>query len=128
MSARAFVIAERLGQANAERLAVLVGGTSITIPDRLSAASALRARIGDDLAVLVVLHFGGLERIYVPRLAHSGPVDDRAVARLTNRGWSAKRIARKLECSERAIYSARRRNREGGERRNGAATTGRTGL
>lgn len=106
---------DKLGEENARKLSALVGGTQITVPDNLTAsvfnAGRLRERVGDGLFALLVFHFGGI-RLYVPQLAQDrrtgqDRIDPKAVERLTRRGWSAARIARKLGCSNRTVYKCR---------------------
>lgn len=105
------VIAARLGVENAERLASIAGGTRLHVPGILANAGRLKLRLGDDLAILVVLHFGD-SRLYVPlsltgRGATARKVDARTVLRLTRKGWSASRIARKIGCSDRTVHAIR---------------------
>jgi len=109
------LIEDKIGEEHARALSALVGGTQITVPDNLTASvfnsGRLRERIGDGLFALLVFHFGGT-RLYVPQLAQDRRtgqerVDPKAVERLTRRGWSAARIARKLGCSTRTVYKRR---------------------
>lgn len=114
MTRRSHLIAERLGRDNAKRLSQLVGGTRLHVPSRIVPPATggrdgfkrLARLLGHDLAVLVVLHFGD-SRLYVPRGSQSAPVDPRTVARLTRKGWSASRIARRLGCSDRTVHKHR---------------------
>jgi hypothetical protein len=110
MSRNASILVERLGLANAIQLAKAAGGTRIGVPTSLTGfrhhSDALQLRVGEELASLLVKHFGGT-RIYVPRMAPRPPVDTRLVIRLTKRGWSASRIARKLGCSDRTVHAKR---------------------
>jgi len=102
------VIAERLGDDAAARLSAIVGGTRLHVPGQLVNADRLKRLLGDDLAVLVVLHFGD-SRLYVPvpDPAARGTVDPRKIKRLALRGWSSARIARELKCSERTVDAKR---------------------
>lgn len=103
MSRRGFIIANRLGEAKAAQLSALVGGTRIAVPANLSNGDRLKRRIGDDLAILVILHFGGTSSLYVPVLERATVVEIEKVRRLAKSGHSAAAIARKLRCSERTI-------------------------
>jgi hypothetical protein len=110
------LIAKRLGPEQAERLSAIAGGTQLTIPDsltpRLDIRQPLRERLGDDLFALLVFHFPGA-RLYVPQCrTDTAPhrnkgIDQAEVARLTKRGWSVSRIARKLGCSDRTVSTKR---------------------
>jgi hypothetical protein len=110
----ASVIVRRLGPEAAAKLSAIAGGTRLHVPSRVTPPPTggrdgfkrLAKLLGHDLAVLVVLHFGD-SRIYVPRSTPPKPVDAKAVARLTKRGWSAARIARKLNCSDRTVHAKR---------------------
>ena len=110
------MITQRLGSDHAAELSRIVGGTRLHVPSRVEAPSTggrdgfkrLSALLGYDLAVLMILHFGD-SRIYVPRGTKSKPVDIRLVARLSRRGMSASRIAQRLNCSDKTVYSARRK-------------------
>jgi DNA-binding NarL/FixJ family response regulator len=101
------VIVDRLGHENAQRLADVAGGTRLSVPAQLANGARLRLLLGNDLATLVILHFGGLGRVYVPTMKLSPKVDARTVRRLSKRGWSASRIARELGCSERTVHTHR---------------------
>jgi hypothetical protein len=114
---------DKLGQDQATRLSAIVGGTQISVPDTVDAsafnAGTLRDRLGESLFVLLVFHFGGT-RLYVPQVAdqrQSGRrtgqarLDHKRVASLTKRGWSATRIARKLGCSDRAVFASRAKSK-----------------
>lgn len=112
---RSDLIPQRLGAENADRLAQLVGGSSINVPETMRCARSLKARLGDHLATLVVLHFGD-SRLYVPK--RFGPDDVRShridgveVVRLTAEKWTAAQIARHLRCSERTVHSWRAKHR-----------------
>jgi DNA-binding NarL/FixJ family response regulator len=107
------VIVDRLGEANAETLASIAGGTRLCVPRTLNGARYLRQRVGDSLAALLVFHFSG-QRLQVPRMAQSGPVNLREVIRLTRAGKSASSIARTLQCCDRAVYSRRAEARRKG--------------
>lgn len=107
MTRTATILVERLGLERAERLAAIAGGTVVSVPAQLANAARLRSVLGDDLATLVVLHFGGLGRVYVPRMKRALIVDRITVRRLSRKGWSACRIARHLGCSERTVYLKR---------------------
>jgi hypothetical protein len=107
------VLVDRLGRDNAERLVAISGGRRLSVPSRLAgrAHARLAALLGEDLAILVVLHFGD-SRLSVP-LSLDGPggartpLDARKIRRLAARGWTTARIARELNCSERAIHAKR---------------------
>lgn len=110
-------LVERLGQDDVNLLAEILGGTQVAVPVSLTGsafnAGTLRQRVGDRLFALLVFHFGGT-RIYVPqstRRTGQDPVDPKRIARLTKRGWSATRIARKLGCSERTVKAWRAKAR-----------------
>lgn len=110
------VIVDRIGPEHAEQLSRIVGGTRLHVPGNLANASRLKALLGDDLAILVILHFGD-SRLSVPlttqgRGAQGRPVDIRKVKRLVSRGWSSSRIARHLGCSERSVEAKRAKLRE----------------
>lgn len=114
MTRKAAIIVDRLGPDNAARLSRIAGGTRLHVPSRVEAPSTggrdgfkrLERLLGYDLAVLVVLHFGD-SRLYVPRADRSDPVDVKTVARLTRRGLSASKIAKKLKCSDRTVHAKR---------------------
>ena len=106
------LIAHRLGLEQAARLSAIVGGTRLSVPASLADAARLKRLVGEPLAIVLVLHFGG-SRIKVPTGAGSGgahgQVDVRRVARLLRKGWSNARIARKLHCAERSVERKRAR-------------------
>jgi hypothetical protein len=101
----------RLGPENAAKLSAAAGGTKLWVPGNLANAGRLRGLLGDDLAVLLVLHFGGA-RVSVPlstngRGAQGKRVDPKRVKRLIGRGWSDDRIARHLGCSGKTVFNHR---------------------
>jgi DNA-binding NarL/FixJ family response regulator len=99
-------ILRRLGPEDAQSLFREFGGTRLAIPATLKDAARLEAIFGHRLATRLVLHFGGT-RGYIP---HDGPtrrIDHKAAKSLIAKGISNARIARKLECSERAIEKLR---------------------
>lgn len=102
MSRRPGIIVERLGADNAKRLSSIVGGTRLSVPGLLANADRLKRLVGDDLAVLLVLHFGD-SRFYVPTGGPRAPVETAKVKRLSAKGHSSARIARALGCSERTV-------------------------
>lgn len=109
------LLVKRLGPSNAEHLTQVAGGTRLAIPSRLGGTGnhcgTLRDRVGDDLFVLLVLHFGG-SRIYVPRVGTRPSIaDPEAVEILSAHGWSASRIARTFGCTQRHIHKTRAKNR-----------------
>lgn len=106
MKRRATIIVDRLGQHDAERLAAIVGGTRLHVPGDPRNRGRLASLLGDDLALLVIFHFGD-SRFYVPTLAKTQGIDLRKLKRLANRGWSSARIARELKCSERTVDAKR---------------------
>jgi hypothetical protein len=115
MTTRPSAIVKRLGHEQAAALSAIVGGTKIDVPGNLTSSAfsvgRLRKRLGDGLFALLVFHFGGT-RIYVPQVdAGRARIDGAKVARLTQRGWSAARIARKIGCSDRAVYRSRAKAR-----------------
>ncbi len=122
MTKRSALIVERLGSANADRLSAIAGGTRLHVPLHVTTPASggrdgfkrLALLVGEDLAILLVLHFADT-RLYVPTGQPNRPVDAKAVSRLTKRGWSAARIARKLRCSDRAIHEARANVRQSKE-------------
>lgn len=109
------LIVQRLGAEKAAELSRIAGGTRLHVPSRITAPCTggrdgfkrLEKLLGYDLAVLVVLHFGD-SRPYIPRIARSGPVDARTVAKLTRRGLSAPDIAKRLRCSDRTVFAKRK--------------------
>lgn len=108
------LIAERLGDEPADRISALAGGARLAIPADLShpcATGALERLVGNELAVLLVLHFGG-QTVYVPTGKGSAPVDLGDVVRLTRAGKSARTIARRLACSDRTVYARRAEARQ----------------
>jgi len=107
---RPTVIADRIGPEQAARLSAIVGGTRLYVPPVLTDAARLKRTVGEPLAVLLVLHFGG-SRLKVPTGTGAGgaqgTVDIKRVARLLRKGWSNSRIARKCRCSERTVERKR---------------------
>lgn len=109
-------IEERLGPEYAEVLALVAGGRRLAVPMNLdpeNGSRALERLLGEKLAVLVVLHFGG-QTIYVPNRSSTGPngnVDLSAVVHLTRAGRSAAFIAQNQGCSDRMVYVLRRKAR-----------------
>jgi hypothetical protein len=65
ISRPASALVDRLGAENAARLSAVAGGTRLWVPSTLTDSDRLRKRLGDQLAVLMVLHFGG-GRVSVP--------------------------------------------------------------
>lgn len=111
------ILVERLGPERAAVLIEAAGGQRLTIPRGLEhggAPQALERLVGREIAVAIVLHFGG-ESFYVPnRRPAGGPrrVKVSSVVRMTRNGRSANYIARKLGCSERTVYARRAEARE----------------
>jgi hypothetical protein len=102
-------LVDRLGEENAAVVVKALGGTRVAVPDRLDHGrppSRLEQLFGAELAVLLVLHFGGTY-LYVPRLEEPGRLTLRRVVRMTRAGKSANAIARALRCSDRAVYLRR---------------------
>lgn len=114
MTSRSALIVDRLGRENAAKLSRIAGGTRLHVPGQLATPATggrngferLTRLVGPDLAVLLVLHFGD-SRLYVPTSRTGRPVDAKVVARLSRKGWSASRIARKLGCSDRTVHAKR---------------------
>lgn len=105
-----------IGADNLYRLAEAYGGTRIKVPADFDAANALRSQIGDDLAALVVFHFGGTV-IYVPTMkppAVPTSLHQAEIEKLDQAGLSAREIARRCGCSQRSIYAHRKRKRTKG--------------
>lgn len=107
------LLAARLGP---ERAAVVIdaaGGQRLAIPASLEEGKpprALERLVGRELAVVLVLHFGG-SLLYVPR-GRNGSAKLAAVVRMTRAGKSANVIARRLKCSCRTVYSRRAEARD----------------
>lgn len=107
-------LAETIGQAHADALSKIAGGTRISVPSSINAPTnggrngfeRLAGTVGHDLALLLVLHYGGTQ-IGVPRGLTGRRVDIAKVAELTNAGMSASKIARALHCTERTVFTAR---------------------
>lgn len=102
-------LVERLGEDNAGKVIAALGGTRILVPDKLEHGDApkrLELLVGRELAILLVLHFGGTW-VYVPRLAPAGRLSLSRVVRMTRAGKSANSIARASGCSDRAVYLRR---------------------
>lgn len=112
-----------LGRDNVQRLADVAGGTRLSIPLHLgkppnggrNGFARLSALVGAELATLLIFHFAD-SALYVPRLERSGPVDPKAVARLAKR-HNVPEIARRLRCSERAVFKHLARTRTGSLRK-----------
>lgn len=111
------LLEQRLGPAKAAKVIERLGGCRLRVPDRLERdddrVTKLERMFGRDIAVLIVLHFGG-QSLYIP---HGGArtwskVED--VVRFTKSGKSAAFIARKLGCSDRTVYSLRAKARAAG--------------
>jgi hypothetical protein len=107
------LLADRLGADHEAELIASAGGERLVIPENLAGDEprALERRFGRELAVLLVLHFGG-RLVYVPTgnaaLRQAGsPL--KVVVRMTKAGKSANEIARRLELSDRAVYYHRAR-------------------
>lgn len=103
----------RLGAEAAAAVIAAAGGARLSIPPTLDNCRQLEATVGRELAVLLVLHFGG-NLIYVPHAARSRQVSTAEVARLTLEHKSARMIARELRCSDRTVYGQRAKAREAG--------------
>lgn len=102
------LLVDRLGAERAAAVIELAGGQRIAVPAELedgAAPRALEKRFGRDLAIALVLHFGG-DPLYIPR-PRLGRAHLKDVVRLSKRGKSANFIARKLGCSDRAVYRRR---------------------
>lgn len=106
----------RLGSEIFDQLVRKAGGTRISVPDDIESSycrQALETRFGQPVALLLIFHFPG-EIVYIPKNAARTRVDDIRVARMTKRGRSAAAIARKLNCSDRAVHASRARCRANG--------------
>ena len=99
------------------RLAQACGGRHLRIPsmsddpDSVAARRRLVALVGADLAADLITHFAK-DRVYIPKgpslhNSRARPIDIDTVDRLTKAGQSASTIARKLQCTPRAIYKKR---------------------
>lgn len=111
------ILARRLGPERAAVVIEAVGGQRIAIPASLEANSAPRSLerlLGRELAVSLVLHFGG-QILYVPNSGLAGGakrVKLSSVVRMTRNGRSARYIAARLGCSERTVYARRAEAKE----------------
>lgn len=104
-------IAARIGEERARVLSERVGGMRLYVPGstQTGRANALAALVGEELAVVLIIHFAE-QRLYVPVRHLPANVDRGTVMTLTEKGWSANRIARFLGCSDRTIYNHRRKS------------------
>lgn len=110
------LLAARLGPERAAIVIEAAGGQRLAIPASLEANSAPRSLerlLGRELAVALVLHFGG-STVYVPNGRGTGAarVKLSRVVRLTRNGRSAREIAAHLGCSERTVYARRAEAKE----------------
>lgn len=109
------ILEDRLGADHAATVVERLGGCSITVPDRLDdeRVARIERQFGRELAVLIVLHFGGT-KLYVPHGESRkwNKLDD--VVRMTKARKSASFIARELRCSDRTVYAWRRRAKAAG--------------
>lgn len=117
MSRKPSVIADRIGADHAAKLSAIYGGTRLHIPGVLAKADRLKRALGDEITILIVLHFG-YSRLYVPVLDRAERVDDAKVRKLAKAGLSSARIARKLKCSERTVEAKRAKFRTTTQRPN----------
>lgn len=113
-------LAAILGAENAKRLIEVAGGTRLSIPQHLGrppreagnnggghdTAKRLIDLFGEPLAILLVFHFGGRDRIYVPKASGPIRVDVGKLKRLS-RTMSARQVARRLNCSVRTVEKHR---------------------
>jgi hypothetical protein len=106
---------EALGNRALRDLASLAGGRSLRIPPLAGGARNAAARrrlvklVGIKLAEDLITHFARTT-IYVPNGRYdtrANPISRAQVMRLTRRGWSARRIAERLGCSDRTVYLKR---------------------
>lgn len=111
------LLARRLGPERAAVVIEAAGGQRLAIPATLeenAAPRSLERLLGRELAVALVLHFGG-STVYVPNRALAGGarrVKLSSVVRMTRNGRSARYIAGRLGCSERTVYARRAEAKE----------------
>lgn len=102
-------LADRLGAERAAAVIDAAGGARLTIPadlDHYRETGALERLVGRELAVLLVLHFGG-STIYVPTGGGKRYTRLADIVRMTAEGMSARQIARQIGCSDRTVYARR---------------------
>jgi len=106
------LLVDRLGAERAAAIIEEAGGERLVIPPALDQGDAprpLEVRFGRDLAIVLVIHYGG-EVVYVPngkvrggpRRVHLAEVVRRTIAR-----ESSSTIARALGCSDRIVHLRR---------------------
>lgn len=110
----------RLGEPRAGLVIERAGGHRLVIPAQLRdnerEVSALEKLLGRELAIILVIHFGG-ETIYVPNKGTAGggrKVSLELVIEETVAGRSAREIARLAGCSDRTVHARRAEARAAG--------------
>lgn len=104
-----------IGKDKTVTLAAARGGTTMCVPETITPGCALARIVGVEAARALRDFFGSQEALYVPRGAagsNSRRIDYGLVAELSARGWSARRIARRVGCSVRQVANIRRTLRE----------------
>lgn len=115
-------VLEAAGEDAMLRLVSTCGGTRITIPsDARVAGSALARAVGDlgaARAIATALRGAGYHEIAVPMMAHAlAQARARRIAALRAEGRSVSQIARQIGMTERGVWAALARLRQGPDRR-----------
>lgn len=112
-------IREVAGDAAAAKLVAARGGTWVHLPVRLTVRSELVEIVGAAAARAIIERFGGGAPLRIPTgrgFAHGRRLDHAEVVRLHDQGWSVRRLARSMDCTDRQILKilaqARRSRRD----------------
>lgn len=104
-----------IGYSSFEILIKNRGGQRLNVPSRMEHGSVLENWIGTEKAKVLIDQFGGFS-IDIPTGRRVAPPSRQAlIEAYILAGWPDSQIAEKVECTERAIRSSRKRMRECGK-------------
>ena len=99
-------IREIAGEAAAAKLVAARGGAWVHLPVRLTVRSELVQIVGAAAAQAIIDRFGGGAPLRIPTgrgFAHGRRLDHGEVVRLHEKGWSVRRLALAMDCTDRQI-------------------------
>jgi hypothetical protein len=100
-------LVELIGKEATKRLITAFGGTRLYIPtpNRLRPTNRLVQAIGWDSAMILCREYGGVSHLKIPTChVYRKPLDRRKIVRLRAKAIPISHIAKKVHCTEKAIY------------------------
>ena len=99
---------ELIGETATLRLVAECGGTWIDVPAMPDPKTRLVQLVGEAAAAEVICRYGGRTRLRIPTgrgHAHGRRLDHREILRLSDEGWTVRRLARTFGCTDRQIWN-----------------------